>query len=77
LAWIENGQILAIGAPAEILPIYKSTVLVTEENFNARAYLDYNPDVAAVCAEDEGAAFQHFVMYGKGERRRQVSSKVN
>ncbi|GHS95556.1 hypothetical protein AGMMS50276_11650 [Synergistales bacterium] len=74
LFWIENGQILSAGTPADILPLYKSTVLVTEENFNAKAYLDYNSDVAAVCAGNKQAAWEHFKIYGKNERRRQFSA---
>ncbi|GHS88662.1 ABC transporter ATP-binding protein [Synergistales bacterium] len=75
--WVDNGQILSMGAPADVLPLYNSTMLVTEENFNAKAYLGCNPDVATVCAGDEQAAWEHFRVYGKNERRRQFNSVIH
>ena len=48
-------------------------VLVTEENFNAQAYLDYNEDVAIAFGRDEAAALQHFRNFGKQEERLQFN----
>ncbi len=51
-------------APAEVIPA--APPIVSEKNFDARAYLQANPDVARAW---HGTAWQHYVLFGRAEHR--------